>query len=114
MASEATPPESRFLMSKSEKNAFFSKPFNGRILIFWNLILYTFLCTKIKKITMDNFFPLDACLSPMWNGSDADFSIQACFYVTMKYVDAGLEAVQQVLHEDYYDVTYSILFLKVH
>ena len=32
----------------------------------------------------------------------------------MKYVDAGLEAVQQVLQEDYYDVTDSILFSKVH
>ena len=53
-------------MSKSEKNAFFSKPFNGPILIFWNLILYTFLCTKIKKITIVNFFSLDACSRPMW------------------------------------------------
>ena len=33
------------------------------------------------------------------NGSDADFSTQACFYVTMKYVDAGLEAVQQVFYK---------------
>ena len=32
----------------------------------------------------------------------------------MKYVDAGLEAVQQVLQEDYYDVTDSISFSKVH
>ena len=30
----------------------------------------------------------------------------------MKYVDAGLEAVQQVLQEDYHDVTDSILFSK--
>ena len=60
------PPESRFLMSKSEKNAFFSKPFNGPILIFWNLILYTFLCTKIKKFTIVHFFSLDACSRPMW------------------------------------------------
>ena len=50
--------ESRFLMSKSEKNALFSKPFNGPILIFWNLILYTFLCAKIKKFTMEHFFCL--------------------------------------------------------
>ena len=53
---------------KEEKQswyAFFSKPFNGPILIFWNLILYTFLCTKIKKFTMGNFFSLDAWLSPM-------------------------------------------------
>ena len=50
------PPESRFLMSKSEKNAFFSKPFDGLILIFWNLILYTSLCTKIKRFTIVNFF----------------------------------------------------------
>ena len=55
------------------------------------------------------------------NGSDADFSTQACFYVstqacfyvTMKYVDAGLEAVQQVLQEDYHDATDSILFYKI-
>ena len=53
-------------MSKSEKNAFFSKPFNGPILIFWNLILYTFLCTKIKKFTIVHFFSLDACSRPMW------------------------------------------------
>ena len=52
------PPESRFLMSKSEKNVSFSKPFNGRVLIFWNLILSTFLCTKIKKITTGIFFLL--------------------------------------------------------
>ena len=52
-------------MSKNEKNAFFSKPFNGPILIFWNLILYTFLCTKIKKFTIVNFFSLDACSRPM-------------------------------------------------
>ena len=52
------PPESRFLMSKSEKNAFLSKPFNGPILIFWNLILYTFLCTKIKKLPWAIFFLL--------------------------------------------------------
>ena len=32
----------------------------------------------------------------------------------MKYVDAGLEAVQQVLQEDYYDVTDSIFFSNVH
>ena len=60
------PPESRFLMSKSEKNAFFSKPFKLRILISWNPILHTFLRTKIKKITMDNIFSLDACSGPMW------------------------------------------------
>ena len=35
------------------------------ILISWNLILYTFLCTKIKKITIGNFFSLDACSSHM-------------------------------------------------
>ena len=32
-----------------------------KILISWNLILYTFLCTKIKKIALGNFFSLDAC-----------------------------------------------------
>ena len=59
------PLESRFLMRINEKNAFFSKPSHGRILISWNPILYTFLCTKIKKITIDNFFSLDACSGPM-------------------------------------------------
>ena len=53
-----------FIMAKKQ-NANFSKPFNGRILISWNLILYIFLCTKIKKITMGNFFSLDAGSSPM-------------------------------------------------
>ena len=42
-------------MSNSEKNAFFSKLFQPPILISWNPVLYTFLCTKIKKFTMDNF-----------------------------------------------------------
>ena len=59
------PLECCFLMRKSEKNAFFSKPSHGPILISWNLILYTFLWTKIKKITIGNIFSLDACLSPM-------------------------------------------------
>ena len=44
-----------FIMGKNQ-NAIFSKPFHGRILISWNLILYTFLCTKIKKFTIANFF----------------------------------------------------------
>ena len=52
-------------MRKSEKNAFFSKPLQPPILISWNPVLYTFLCTKIKKFTMDNFFSLDACSRPM-------------------------------------------------
>ena len=43
----------------------FSKPFYGRILISWNLILDTFFCTKIKKFTIVNFFSLDACSGPM-------------------------------------------------
>ena len=51
-------------MRKSEKNAFFSKPFNGRILISSNLILYTFLCMKIKKFTIGNFFLLMHVLVP--------------------------------------------------
>ena len=46
---------------KTQKRIF-SKPFHGRILISWNLILF---CTKIKKFTMDNFFSLDACSGPM-------------------------------------------------
>ena len=60
------PLESRFLMRKSEKNSIFSKPYNGRILISWNPILYTFLCTKIKRYTMNNIFSFDACSGPMW------------------------------------------------
>ena len=48
------------IMGKNQ-NANFSKPFDGRTLISWNLILYTFLDTKIKKITMDKIFSLDAC-----------------------------------------------------
>ena len=35
-----------------------------RILISWNLILYTFFCTKIKKFTIVHFFSLDACSRP--------------------------------------------------
>ena len=66
-------------MSKSEENAFFSKPFNGRILIFWNLILYTFLCTKIKKFTIGNFFSLDACSSPMWGAFASTKTITRIF-----------------------------------
>ena len=42
------------------------KPFHGRILISWNLILDTFFCTKIKKFTIAHFFSLDACSGPMW------------------------------------------------
>ena len=48
--------ESRFFMRKSEKNSIFSKPSKLPILISWNLILYTFLCTKIKQFTMAIFF----------------------------------------------------------
>ena len=50
------PLERRFFMRKSEKKGPNSKSSRGRILISWNPILYTFLCTKIKKNTMDNFF----------------------------------------------------------
>ena len=57
-------PGTDFIMGKNQ-NANFSKPFHGRILISWNPILDTFFCTKIKKFTMDNFFPLDACSRPM-------------------------------------------------
>ena len=53
-------------MRKSEKNAFFSKSWNGRILISWNLIVDTFFCTKIKKFTIGNFFSLDTYSRPMW------------------------------------------------
>ena len=31
---------------------------------FWNPFIYVFICTKIKKITIDNFFSLDACSDP--------------------------------------------------
>ena len=47
-----------------ETKIFFTKPLNGPILIFWNLILYTFLCTKSKKITMEHFFLLMPVLVP--------------------------------------------------
>ena len=30
------------------------------------LVLYTFLCTKIKKFIIGNFFSLDGCSRPMW------------------------------------------------
>ena len=53
-------------MRKSEKNAFFSKSWNGRILISWNLIVDTFFCTKIKKFTIVDFFSLDTYSDPMW------------------------------------------------
>ena len=37
--------------------------------VFWlpseNLINNSFMCTKIKKINMDNIFSLDACSGPM-------------------------------------------------
>ena len=55
-------------MRKSEKNAFFSKSWNGRILISWNLIVDTFFCTKIKKFTIVNFFSLDTYSDPMCTG----------------------------------------------
>ena len=48
------------------KNANFSKPFNGRIFIFWNPFIYIFICPKIKKFTIGNFLSLDACSGPMW------------------------------------------------
>ena len=53
-----------FSHEKIEKNAFFSKPSHGQILISWNPILYTFLCTKIKKFTLGNFFLLMHVLVP--------------------------------------------------
>ena len=51
------------IMGKNQ-NVNFSKPFHGRILISWNPILGTFLCTKIEKFTMDNFFLLMHVLVP--------------------------------------------------
>ena len=53
-------------MRTSEKKGPNSKPSHGRILISWNPILYTFLCTKIKKITIDNIFSRDACSESMY------------------------------------------------
>ena len=53
------------LGSDKHKKRIFSKPFHGRILISWNLIVDTFFCTKIKKFTIVNFFSLDACSGPM-------------------------------------------------
>ena len=70
-------------MSKSEKNAFFSKPSQPPILISWNLILNTFLCTKIKKITIDNIFSLDACLGPMWGLLRAPLVLISLIIMTM-------------------------------
>ena len=49
-------------MRKSEKNAFFSKTSKLPILIAWNLILNTFLCTKIKNIV--HFLSLDDVQDP--------------------------------------------------
>ena len=60
---------------------------------------------KIRNF-LEGILPVEKVKVSKW--INADFSSQACFYVTMKYVDAGLEAVQQVLQED------SILFSKVH
>ena len=79
MTSETTfdHPKVVFFMRKSEKNAFFSKPSHGQILICWNLILFTFLRTKIEKFTMDNFFLLmhvqDPCglLQALRRGEDS-------------------------------------------
>ena len=48
------------IMGKNQ-NANFPKPFNGRILISWNLILH-----KNQKIYHRQLFSLDACLSPMY------------------------------------------------
>ena len=60
------PLESRFLMTKSEKNSIFSKPCKLPILISWNRILYNFLCMQIKKYPIDNVFSLHAYSGPMW------------------------------------------------
>ena len=64
------PLESRFLMRKNEKKSIFSKPSQLPILISRNLILYTFLCTKIKKFTIVPFFLLMHVLVPC----DTDFA----------------------------------------
>ena len=76
------PLESCFLMRKSEKKGLNSKSPYGRILISWNLILYTFLCTKIKKFTMGNFFSVDAFSSPMWT----QFENRVIHFVEMKKI----------------------------
>ena len=36
-------------------------------MIDWNLILYTYLCTKTKKFTIDNIFSRDACSESMYS-----------------------------------------------
>ena len=43
-------------MRQSEKHLIFPKPSKLLILIFWNLILFTFLCTKIKKTYHSQYF----------------------------------------------------------
>ena len=64
MASETTFYHWKVTM-KSEENSIFSKPSNVPIVISWKLILYTFLGTKIKKITIANFFPLMHVQDPL-------------------------------------------------
>ena len=51
--------------AKNPKKRIFSKPFNGRIFIFWNPYIYIFICTKIKKFTIVDFFSLDTYSDPM-------------------------------------------------
>ena len=43
-------PDKAYKTKPTTLNAFFSKPFHGPILIFWNLILYTFLCARSKSL----------------------------------------------------------------
>ena len=68
MASETTFDHWKVVFSqgKVRKRALTQNPPHGWILISWNPILYSFLCTKTKRFTMDNFFSLDACSSSTW------------------------------------------------
>ena len=104
-------------MSKSEKNAFFSKPFNGPILIFWNLILYTFLCTKIKKFTMDNIFSHDACSKPMSWYFYANYMYFYAFYelifLCRKYICANIRFLH-VCYRAVLDKMPGDMFLSIH
>ena len=77
MASEITFDHRKVVFTRgSEKQGPNSKLFHGRILISWNPILYTFLCTKIIFFTIVHFFLLmyvfprcDLWLVIIWNQS---------------------------------------------
>ena len=58
----------------------FSKSSHGRILISWNSILYTFLCTKTKRFTIVHFFLLMHVLHP------CVMSFTTIQYVNVRYL----------------------------